>query len=403
MEIFVARQPIFTTRKTIFGYELLFRQGFENIFPDIDGDTATSNILSNTFFSFEINEITGNRPALINFTKKLILQKTPLLFPYRRIIIEVLENIEPEPEIIAALNEFKSKGFTIALDDFIYHEKFAPMMKLCRIIKFDIIATPLETLETIIKDIKADYNIMLLAEKVETYQEFQLAQQMGFTLFQGYFFAKPEILSKKDISAVHITRLKLINETGRSDPDLEKIENLIKKDVSVAFKLLKFINSAYFKRPTPINTIRDAITYLGTDELKKFINVIAVSDLSRGKPNELVRSAVIRARMCEQCADIFTTDFTGEELFTLGLFSVIDAMLDNEMEEILKNIAFSPKIKNALMGRDKGFNKILDIVVNFEQGRWDNAFYAVMSNTSAERKLPEFYFDAVRMSGSFFD
>jgi len=395
MEIFVARQPIFTARKTLFGYELLFRQGFENIFPDIDGDTATSSILSNTFFSFEINEITGNRPALINFTKKLILQKTPLLFPPRRIIIEVLENIEPEPKIVAALDEFKSNGFTIALDDFIYHKKFRPMMKLCKIIKFDIIATPLETLENTIKEISTNYNIMLLAEKVETYEEFQLAKQMGFTLFQGYFFAKPEIISKKDIPAVQITRLKLISETGRRDPDLKKIENLIKKDVSVSFKLLKFINSAYFKRPTPINTIKDAITYLGIDELKKFINVIAISELNKGKPNELVRSAVIRARMCEQCADLFTTDFTGEELFTLGLFSVIDAMLDNEMEIILRNIAFSPKIKNALMGRDKNFKKILDIVINFEQGRWDNAFYALMSNTPAEKKLLEFYFDAV--------
>jgi EAL and modified HD-GYP domain-containing signal transduction protein len=403
MEIFVARQPIFTARKTLFGYELLFRQGFENIFPDIDGDTATSSILSNTFFSFEINEITGNRPALINFTKKLILQKTPLLFPPRRIIIEVLENIEPEPKIVAALDEFKSNGFTIALDDFIYHKKFRPMMKLCKIIKFDIIATPLETLENTIKEISTNYNIMLLAEKVETYEEFQLAKQMGFTLFQGYFFAKPEIISKKDIPAVQITRLKLISETGRRDPDLKKIENLIKKDVSVSFKLLKFINSAYFKRPTPINTIKDAITYLGIDELKKFINVIAISELNKGKPNELVRSAVIRARMCEQCADLFTTDFTGEELFTLGLFSVIDAMLDNEMEIILRNIAFSPKIKNALMGRDKNFKKILDIVINFEQGRWDNAFYALMSNTPAEKKLLEFYFDAVRMSGSFLD
>jgi len=403
MEIFVARQPIFTARKTLFGYELLFRQGFENIFPDIDGDTATSSILSNTFFSFEINEITGNRPALINFTKKLILQKTPLLFPPRRIIIEVLENIEHEPKIVAALDEFKSNGFTIALDDFIYHKKFRPMMKLCKIIKFDIIATPLETLENTIKEISTNYNIMLLAEKVETYEEFQLAKQMGFTLFQGYFFAKPEIISKKDIPAVQITRLKLISETGRRDPDLKKIENLIKKDVSVSFKLLKFINSAYFKRPTPINTIKDAITYLGIDELKKFINVIAISELNKGKPNELVRSAVIRARMCEQCADLFTTDFTGEELFTLGLFSVIDAMLDNEMEIILRNIAFSPKIKNALMGRDKNFKKILDIVINFEQGRWDNAFYALMSNTPAEKKLLEFYFDAVRMSGSFLD
>ncbi|MCD4676656.1 MAG: EAL domain-containing protein [Desulfobacula sp.] len=402
MEVFLARQPIFTPKKKLFGYELLFRLGLENSFPDIDGDIATSKVLENTFFSFELKEVLGNKPGLINFTKKLILQQTPLLFPPQHIIIEVLENIEPDKEVIAALELFKKKGFNIALDDFIYHEKYVPMMEVSKIIKFDLIATPLESLTDIVQDIQSNYDITLLAEKVETYEEFELAKKMGFSLFQGYFFSKPEILSTKDISPSHITKLKLINEVGKKDFDLIKIEELIKNDVSVSFKLLKFLNAAYFNRPTPIITIKDAITYLGTVELKKFINIVALSDLGENKPDELIKISVLRAKMCEQCGTILKSHFTTEELFTLGLFSYIDAILDSKMTNILENISFSDKMTNALLGKDKEFQKIVTIINSFEKGDWDNNLYNIISGTIIERKLPEFYFDAITTINSFF-
>lgn len=401
MDVFVARQPIFTKEKTIFGYELLFRRGLENAFPDIDGDTATSNVLSSTFFSFELKDILADKPGLINFTRELILEKTPLLFPQQHIIIEVLEDIEPDAKIIDTLRLFRDKGFNIALDDFIYHKKFEPMMALCRIIKFDLIATPLDTLEKIIADIQSNYKITLLAEKVETYDEFEKAKSMGFNLFQGYFFSKPEILSKKDIPGSKMTKLNLVNEAGRRRPDFQKIEKLIKMDVSISFKLLKFINSAYYQRKTPINTIKDAITYLGEDELRRFIHVVVVSDLNQDKPNELIRSSIIRARMCEQCGTVLKSAFSTDELFTLGLFSFMGAILDMEMADILKNIYFSDKMKEALLERDKEFKRILAIVACVEQGDWQNSLFTVMAGTRIERKLPEFYLDALKMADSF--
>ena len=168
MDVFVARQPIFTAQKRIFGYELLFRFGLEETFPDIDrvvyGDAATANVLSNTFFSFELKEILNGKPGFINFTEKLILQKVPLLFPKEHLFIEVLENIEPGDEVITALEQLKEKGFHIALDDFVYHKKFHPMMNTCNIIKFDLIQTPLNTLVDIIHYIQSHYQITLLAE-----------------------------------------------------------------------------------------------------------------------------------------------------------------------------------------------------------------------------------------------
>lgn len=401
MDVFVARQPVFTALKKIFGYELLFRLGLENYFPDVDGDVATSNLLSNIFFPFDFKEILGEKPGLINFTEKLILQMVPLLLPKKNFIIEVLENIEPDEKIISSLSILKEKGFTIALDDFVYHKKFRPMIELSKIIKFDIRATPLESLHEILHNLKSDYEILFLAEKVETYAEFEQAKEMGFDLFQGYFFSRPEVLSTKGISSGQITKLGLINEVGKRQLDLKKIEGLIKKDVSVSFKLLRFINSAYFTRRNSIDTIKDAITFLGTDELKRFINIVVISDLSSDKPNELVRTSIIRARMCERCGKVLNTNFSTDELFTLGLFSFMDAILDCRMETILSHIAFSEKMKKALLGQNKEFKIILNIVDIFEKGDWKNRIFDSISGKSLESKLPGFYIDSLKMADSF--
>jgi c-di-GMP-related signal transduction protein len=325
----------------------------------------------------------------------------PLLLPKKNFIVEVLENIEPDEKIISSLAILKEKGFTIALDDFVYHKKFRPMIALSKIIKFDIRATPLESLHEILHDLRSDYKILFLAEKVETYAEFEQAKEMGFDLFQGYFFSRPEVLSTKGISSGQITKLGLINEVGKRELNLKKIEGLIKKDVSVSFKLLRFINSAYFTRRNSIDTIKDAITYLGTEELKRFINIVVISDLSATKPNELVRTSIIRARMCESCGKVLNTNFSTDELFTLGLFSFMDAILDCKMEIILSYIAFSEKMKEALLGQNKEFKIFLYIVDIFEKGDWKNRIFDSISGKSLESKLPGFYIDSLKMADSF--
>lgn len=401
MEVFMARQPIFNSHQEVFGYELLFRNGLENVFPGIDGDIATSNLLSNIFFPFDFDAILGGKPGLVNFTKKLILQKIPLLLPKEHFIVEVLENIEPDKNIISALALFKKEGLTIALDDFVYHKKYHPMIELSTIIKFDIKATPLNTLVDIVREIRSEYKITALAEKLETYGEFEIAKEMGFKLFQGYFFSKPEMLSTKGISSSQIVKMQLINEMAGTELNLEKIAKLIKNDAGISFKLLRFINSAYFARPNPIDTIKDAINFIGTDELRKFVSIVVISDLNTGKPNELVRQCIIRAKMCENFGQIFKINFTSDELFMLGLFSLMDAILDCEMEDILEYINFSEKMQTALLGKDKEFNRILDIVISIDQGKWDNSFFNFISDKALAAKLPDLYIDSVKMAYSF--
>ncbi|WDP93363.1 MAG: HDOD domain-containing protein [Desulfobacter sp.] len=402
MDVFLARQPIFTKSKKLFGYELLFRTGITNAFPDVDGDMATANLISNLFFPFEINQILGNKKGLINFTKQLILDNAPLLLPKDQFVIEVLEDIEPDENIISALSLFRKKGYNIALDDFVYHRKFDPMIQLSRIIKFDLRATPLDTLEGIIEDLRSNYSVKLLAEKVETHQEFKAAKAMGFHYFQGFFFAKPEVLSTRGISANHVTKLRLINEISNRELNIKKIRSFIRNDAPLSFKLLKYANSAFFNRRIPIDTVKDAVNYIGEDELRKFINVVVVSDLGNNKPNELVRLSIIRARMCESFKSVFKSKFSVEELFTLGLFSYMDALMDCPMENVLSHLSFSDKMKQALMGQDKEFSRMVDIISGFERGEWDTPIYKALAGSTIEKKLPELYADAIRMANAFY-
>ena len=403
MDIFVARQPIFNLKNKVFAYELLFRNGFENNFPEVDGDLATSALLSNTFLSFELQDLLRRKPGFINFTRRLILDKTPLLFPENHMVIEVLEDIEPDESITQSLDEFREKGYKVALDDFSFDQKFHSMIPHSDIIKIDFKQYSIREIEEFIQTLQPENRPMLLAEKLETHQEYEQAKELGFSLFQGYFFSRPEIISRTDIPANHAVKLQLISELRIRDFDRDKIQELIKKDVAISFKLLKFINSAYFYRPHPINTIKDAITYLGMDELKKFITIITVADLNTGRFNELLRRSVVRARMCERIGNVMHTEFSNDELFTLGLFTLMDALMNTQMELILEKVNFSTKMSDALLNKDKGFNLILHIIDCFEQGRWEKKIFKAITGKIVAQKLPGYYLDAVKMSDSLFD
>lgn len=403
MDIFVARQPILKIDKSTFGYELLFRDGLSNAFPDIEGNIATSKVLTNTFFSMGLDVVTNNKPALINFTRELLLKKTAEIFPKENIIIEILEHIEPDDVVVQAVEALVQKGYQVALDDFIFHEKYAALIKCATIIKFDLFATPLDSLEPILHRIKDIKKLTLLAEKVETYEEFEQAREMGFSLFQGYFFSRPEVLSNKEISSNKMSLLKLIAEVNKQDIDLNKIGETVKADMHVSYKLMRFINSAYFTRKYEINSIKDALSYLGVDEIKKFISMVAASAIAENKPDELIRHSILKARMFEQIGVLSDSGFSSDNLFTIGLFSNLEPMLDMKMEKILKAMPFSDAIKTALLGDNRKINLIAKIVKCFETGDWsDCPLLKRNRNPRILSKLSRFYMDSVRMANHFF-
>ena len=394
----MARQPIFNKRKRIYGYELLFRDGMVNAFPDVDGDAATSRVLSTSFLSNGIERITGRRKAFVNFTEKMITEKIPAMFPKKTIMVEILEDMEPNEAVVTACREMAEKGYNLVLDDFVYKPEMKPLLALARIVKFDFRASSIEEIEAAIKELAA-YRVKLLAEKIETHEEFQQALNMGFEYFQGYFFSKPEILKSRDISPSKITLLNIMSEANREDCRITELEKFVSHDLSINYKLMRYINSAYFGMFKRVKSVKQTLVLLGMKEMRRFISLIAMAQLVSGKPDELIRASLIRARLCENLGKEVIGK-NGSELFTLGLFSFIDAILDDEMGNIMETLPLSENIKKALTGGGGELADYLALVSCYETGDWEKVAALAAKTGLDEEKAPEFYMDAVAWADS---
>jgi len=394
----VARQPIFTKKKKLFAYELLFRTGLDNSFPDMDGDIATSRLLSSAFFSYGIDKISGGKLSFINFTEPLLIQGTPAMFPQEKIVVEILENICPSEEIVSACKELKEKGYRLALDDFEYSDDFLPLLPHIDLIKIDFQSTSVQRIKTIIEELKS-FPCKLLAEKIETHAEFDQALALGFTYFQGYFFARPEVIKNKDISPGELTVMHLITQVHQMDFDVEALENLINQDVAVSYKLLKYLNSAYFSRLSPLRSIRQAVAFLGERGVRLFVSLIATSQLAENKPEELVRLSIIRARFLEQLGSRLGLD--SGEMFMLGLFSFIDAILDNSMEYLVNQLPLSSDVCNALIHRTGILAPYLNLLESFERGEWQHFSVIQADLDIGDETISQIYSDALEMADSY--
>ena len=224
----------------------------------------------------------------------------------------------------------------------------------------------------------------LLAEKVETHDEFASAQKLGFEFFQGYFFSKPELVKGKELPASQLTLLQIIAEVNQRDFDFQKLENLIAPDVSISYKLLRYINSAYFRRAQRIGSVKQALVLLGETEIRRFVSLVALSNMAKGKPNELIRAACIRGKFCELLGRHVKAGISSEELFTLGIFSLIDAIVDQPMEEVMTLLPLSEPIKEALSRRKGPLVGYLVLAETYEKGQWD-----YMSKVADVLKIPE--------------
>jgi c-di-GMP-related signal transduction protein len=400
MEVHVARQPIFNKHKKLFGYELLFRDGLSNAFPDIDGVTATSKLLSNSFFSIGMNQLTSGKTAFINFPQSLLLNKIPMMFPSEKMMVEIMEDVDPNEQVINACVDIAKAGYSLALDDFVFKNELQPLIELADIIKIDFMLTPIDEIQKIVDRFK-DNNIKLLAEKITSYQEFEKALSMGFTYFQGYFFSKPEIISGKEIAPSKITLLQIVGEANKKDCSFEKLEKIMNRDITVSDKLLCYINSAFCKRPIKISNIQHAANILGETEIKRFISMVATAELASDKPDELVRTSITRARFCELLGIYSQNGVNTSELFLTGLFSLIDAMLDNKMEDIMITLPLSKNIKQALLEKKGDLADYLNLVSSYESANWET-FSSILSKIKVdEKKIPEFYQDAVSWADFF--
>jgi c-di-GMP-related signal transduction protein len=372
MECFVARQPIFDRRLCVFAYELLFRSGFDNL-CDIEaseGDAASSEVLTMGFVLTGLQDLTGGRKASINFTRNLLLQGIPTLFPPDMLLVEVLEDVVPRPEVIQACSKLRNSGHTILLDDFTPDYLESPLLDFADIIKVDFCqCSPAE-----IRDFPRRLEhrgVKLLAEKVETVDQFRLALESGYTYLQGYFFSKPVVRTDSTIPGSRLVNLRILNEISKPNVDFTDIEEIVRQDVSLSYKLLRFINSAYFALTQPVTSIGGALALLGMREIKKWVALSALSRLAEDKPEELIVNSLVRARLCECIATELGLRSRGPELFLLGMFSLVDAILEKPMSEILGQLPLTEETKSALLGADHMFRDVLDTVIAYERGDWD--------------------------------
>jgi EAL and modified HD-GYP domain-containing signal transduction protein len=401
IEHFIARQPIFDKGQKVYAYELLFRSGLHNYFDCEDIDHASTSVIANSFLLFGIDEMTAGRKAFLNCTRKVLVEDLATALPRQHAVIEVLETVEPDDEVIAGCKRLKDLGYTLALDDFVYHRKFEPLLDLADIVKVDfLISGPGERQR--ISTLLRRRGIRMLAEKVESQADFEQAVAMGYELFQGYFFSKPVILSRRDIPANKLQYLRILKEIHRPEIDFKKMAQTVQSEISLSYKLLKLINSAAFGLRHKVSNIIQALSLLGEREIRTWVSLLSVSSMADDKPAELVINSLIRARFCEQAAYLIQEANQQSELFLMGLFSQLDAILDRPLSELLDEIQVSVAMRTALIDNEGSRYKLLMLAVALERGLWENLGVLAKDLALEELTLSGLYLDAVKWARGTF-
>ena len=397
MNIYLARQPIFNRKKQLYGYEILYRGDVNNYFPQkIDGEVATSTVLAHALFNIGLEGLTSGKKALINFTAKHLLAGTPSQLPKENCIVEILEDVLPTNAILAACNELKTTGYKLALDDYIFDATQAPLLEIVDIIKVDCQAVSLEKIRDKLKHFSPNRPLELLAEKIESHQEFAQCHEMGFDYFQGYFFSKPEIIKKQKLDISKVTLLALIAEVNRADFSFSRVEKMITPDVALSYKLLRYINSAYYSLVSKVKSIRHALTYLGESGTCQFVCLAVASELAVEKTPELTKLSIIRAQLCKLLAQKSSGGYDESQLFLVGLFSMLDAMLDIPMQELLVKISLAKDLTLALCERKGPLAPFLLAVEAYEHGNVNTCVEELALIGVTPEEMVSLYFEALR-------
>ena len=371
-EAFIGRQAILDQKKNVYAYEILFRSGLKNAFdPSLDGNVATQSVMVNTMLDFGMKKLVSDKKAFINFTEKNLLNRAPQLLPADSIVVEILETVQPTPAILEAVQELKDEGYKIALDDFVLLPGYEPLIDMADIIKVDFRITEDPEERKRLREILPGH-VRLLAEKIETEEEFHQALEYGYVLFQGYFFCKPVVLHKKKLTSNVLSQIRLLKEVNRQDFDFSAIINVISSDTNLVHKLLTYINSVGIGLTYHISNLRQAAVLLGSGGMRRWVTLISLQTFSEDKPPELFTISLLRAKFCELIAhEIKRPDLTPDTGFLLGMFSLLDVLLSQPMEEVLKEVGLSSELNAALLGEDNILRHVLDLVIAYEQGDWD--------------------------------
>ena len=392
---FVARQPILDRNGGVYGYELLARSGNGNIFDASDPTAATCRTID-TSLLIGTNSLTEGRRAFINCTREILLSDMVTVLPSKVCVLEILEDVEPDREVLDRCRSLRKSGYTLALDDFTGDLKYAPFIEIAEIIKVDFLAT--NVLQQADFARYARRGITLLAEKVENREQFELAKKLGYTYFQGYFFAKPTVVSSADISLLQSKCLRILQKTFDPDYEPKEVAAVIKQEPSLCYRLLRYLDSAAFGL-YPIRSIGHALTILGQRETQKWVALVTAVMLGKKTSTALVSMALVRARFCELMAG--ELDGPSTDYFLVGLLSLMDVLLSQPMSAVLAQLPISAECRAALEGQENSLSKILQLVVACERGEWGLLSRQCSALDTAESVVWSLYSQAIQWARSF--
>lgn len=393
MEVYVARQPIFTKYRSVTGYELLYRSGEKNTFdPKIDGSYATKAVISGVILDFGIETLTGGKKAFINFTEKLLKEPIPELLDPHHFVIEVLEDVPLDHSMLDRLSFLKKQGFTLALDDYCGNPLSPKALECFDIIKLDFRIVPKGKRREVAFPLRfAGKHI--LAEKVETEQDFQEALNIGCELFQGYFFSRPIILKNKRRDIANMTSIRLTRALSKKDIDLDELTSIIRADAHLTLSLLRKIRTVQYYRGHMIKSVKEALVHIGLYETRRWAVLVLIRDIAGNGSEELIRTALIRAILCEKLIKFSGHPELCEDAFNVGIMSIIDQE-DPEFLQLIKDLNLSEQIKKAISGQNTLLGNLLHFVIDYEKGSWEKADKILLKVT------PRYYKEAIRYADS---
>ena len=372
MDVLVARQAIFDRERRVHGYELLFRSdAAQNAFDGTEGSLATRQVLANSLLVIGLENLVGPKKAFVNFGRGPLLQGWQASLPPENTVIELLENVEPDDEVVEACRELRKQGYQLALDDFVFRSGFERLLEIADLVKIEIQSMPRPEQRLLVRSYRAK-GLRTLAEKVETPEEFEWAREAGYDYFQGYFFARPVVVRGRKIPATKLHCMRLLQEAQRKELDFDRLEALILEDVSLSYQLLRYVNSPLFAVSNRIKSIRQALLFFGENELRKWIALATLARTADDKPSELIMSSLVRARFCESLAQSALRGLE-QSAFLMGLFSLLDALIDRPLEEALAEVNLAPEIAAVLSGKaPEGdcFRQVYELARAYEIADW---------------------------------
>ncbi|MDO6708516.1 EAL and HDOD domain-containing protein [Photobacterium sp. 1_MG-2023] len=400
MYAYVARQPILNRQQRTVGYELLFRDGERNAFPQIEANTATSRLLVENYMAVGDDLATASQRTFINFPHDSLIKLMPLLLPRQKVVIEVLETCTPDDELFSAIRHLNKQGYTIALDDYELDPAWQRFMPYVHLIKLDFIKLGCQRACEFVAQQKSQ-RLKFLAEKVETREEFEAAKSAGFHLFQGYYFSKPELLKNRQVTPETLTTLRLLREISQSPVDFQRVERIISSDVSLSYLLLRYVNSAAHRTLTPIGNFKQALVYLGEEKVKLFVSVVAAAHASIHKPRELYVLSLQRARMCEELARCSGVKLNSDQAFLAGIFSLLDALLDKPLPKLLELLPLSENVQIALLKREGELGDILNLLDAYDNADWEVTAHYCEKLGVKETQVASIYHDTLHWLTSY--